>query len=53
MSARVIRRPLLGWGFRSWLRGAFAGLEASIWVLASWGFCQAVYGLISELSGVV
>lgn len=49
MSARVIRRPVFGWGFRSWLRGAVEGIRAAYLVLCCWGFCQCVYGLMGYI----
>lgn len=37
MSARVIRRPLFGWGFRLWWREVCEWLAFALLVVGSWG----------------
>lgn len=44
--ARVLRRPLGGWGARRWRSDVLAWLQASVWMLGAWATCQCIYGLI-------
>lgn len=48
-----LRRPIGGWNARQWRRDVLAWLQAAILVLASWGFCRALEGVIGFVAEVV
>lgn len=50
MSARVLRRPIGGWGARQWRREVFQALSVAVFVLASWWFCQCVLAVMGALA---
>lgn len=50
MSARVIRRPLFGWGFRLWWREVCEWLALALLVVASWACLNMLVGAVELLS---
>ena len=54
-SARVLRRPAFGWGFRTWRREALNGIFAALCVTGSWGAMNTMLAMIEFFakSGVI
>lgn len=50
MKPRVLRRPIGGWGARQWRRDVWNWLLSAFVVLASWGFCNTIEGLIALMT---
>lgn len=49
MRGRVLRRPLLGWGFRLWWQGVCEGLGLAVLVLGSWGGLNLVVAALRAI----
>ena len=50
MSARVIRRPIGGWGARTWRREVCEWLALAALVVASWACLNLLVGAVELLA---
>lgn len=51
MSGRVLHRPLGGWSAKIWRRQVLGWLQAALGVLAIYGFCKSIEGLLAFTFG--
>jgi len=53
MSGRVLRRPLLGWGFRTWWREVLAWLNLAFLFLCCWATGNVILAMLELVSDLV